>query len=365
MNPKVGIITMHSVCNYGTQLQAFATQEKMKKYFGDNIEFIDFKRENTYGKGLKKEYSKGNFMRLLAFLPTYYKWKKVFGKFQKKYLNISKESYLNINDFKNFNEKYDIYFSGSDQVWNTGWNNGIIPPYYLSFAPDNKPKYAYASSFGLVELNKNDIPVVKKYLSKYRKISVREQSGLDIINNQLNLNNAIRIIDPTLVMDKKFWSQYETKNKIKEKYILIYNLKSNDEFENYAKKLSKETGFKLYRFCTRYDQMLKIGKPIIIPDIFEFITLIDNAEYVLTDSFHATAFSINMHTKPICIYPKKYSSRLNDFLKLVNSEEKCHVKNLNDFSIAKKDLDYEDIDKILDVEREKVDKFLTEIKQEV
>lgn len=350
---KASIITLHSVCNYGTQLQALATQEKLKEYF-DEVEFVNYRRPNTYGFELMKTFSGNNPIKMLAILPTLIKWKSAFGKFQKHYLNISKNDYHKINS--------DVYFTGSDQVWNTGWNNGVIPEMYLDFVPDNIPKYAYASSFGVKKLSEIDKKEVKKYLNRYKKITVREDSAVDILK-ELGINNAERILDPTLVMDGNYWRSVAPKRKIKEDYILIYNLNRSKEFDKYCKEFSKKTGLKLYRFCTRYDQVFRNGKSLLIPDILEFVTLIDNAKYVITDSFHATAFSINMNTIPVSIYPKDYSSRLSDFLKLVHMEE-CHPNDYNDFSIINKEIDFKEANHILEIEREKVDKYLRSIKDE-
>ena len=356
---KAAVITLHSVANYGTQLQALATQEKLKQYF-DEVIFIDYRRPDTYGKGLLQTFTKGNMLKAPFILPTLFYWKKIFGNFQKEYLNLTKEKYLNDKDFENFNDCADIYFSGSDQVCNTGWNKGVIPFFYLSFVPNNKPKYAYASSFGKDKLSQKEIDKSKKYLKQYSAISVREQSGVDILKNQYKINNAIQIIDPTLALAPDFWRKIAPKSKIKEKYILIYNLNRSKEFDEYAQELSKKTGLKLYRFCTRFDQILRNGKSLVIPQVLDFITLIDNATYVLTDSFHATAFSMNMNTEPICVYPKEYSKRISDFLELVQSSER-HIKDYNDFDILNKHVDFAKVNKILDEERKKVDKFLQEI----
>lgn len=115
------VITLHQVDNYGTQLQAYATQEKLKQYF-DNVVLIDYRRPDTYGKGLVNSFAKSNPVKALAFLPTYLLWKKVFDGFRSKYLNLTEKTYLSESDFKNFNDFADVYVSGSDQVWNSGWN---------------------------------------------------------------------------------------------------------------------------------------------------------------------------------------------------------------------------------------------------
>ena len=117
---------------------------------------------------------------------------------------------------------------------------------------------------------------------------------------------------------------------------------------------------KLLRICNRYDQFYRPGKSIIIPEIIEFIKLIDNAKYVLTDSFHATAFSMNMNTEPICIYPNEFGGRIESFLKLTNSLQR-HIKNYNDFDVLDRKVDFESVNKILDSERKKVNDFLVKV----
>lgn len=360
---KAAVITLHSVCNYGTQLQAYATQEKLKQYF-DNVVFIDYRRPDTYGVELLKTFTKSNPLKALAILPTLFYWKHNFGDFRKKYLKLTDKKYLLLEDFKNFEDVADVYFSGSDQVWNTGWNHGVIPPFYLDFVPEGKPRYAYSSSFGKSELEEKDIEETKKYLKKYQKISVREDSGLEILQKQLGIENAVRIVDPTLAMPQEFWRDIAPKKKIEGDYILIYNLNKSKEFDVYAEELAKRTGMKLYRFCTRLDQIFRNGKSIIMPDILDFITLVDNAKIVLTDSFHATAFSINLNTEPICIYPNSYSGRLSSFLNLVDCTQR-HIKNYEDFDVVNRHIDFDKVNKILDKERQKVDHYLQEIVQEV
>ncbi len=360
---KVSVLTLHAVCNYGTQLQAYATQEKLKEFF-EEVEFINYKRNDTYGKGLINSFSKGNMVKAIAILPTIMRWKSVFGKFQKNNLNLSEKTYLSSEDFSEFIYDSDAYISGSDQVWNSGWNKGIIGEMYLNFVPKNKLKFSFSSSFGKSELSKEEINKTQKFINQYKMISVREESGLKILINQYKYYNAIRLVDPTLAVDSHFWRSFgmKSKKKIKEKYILIYNLNRSKDFDRYAKEISKRTGLKLYRFCTRYDQIFRNGKSLVIPQIEDFISLVDNAEYVLTDSFHAVAFSMNLNTIPICIYPQNYSSRISDFLKLLDSEQ-VHVKNYDDFDVINRKVDFEKVNLILKKEREKVEKFLLEMKK--
>ena len=162
------------------------------------------------------------------------------------------------------------------------------------------------------------------------------------------------------MLDDDEWRKFANNKKTTEDYILIYNLNRSKEFDEYAKKLSRKTGLKLLRICNRYDQFYRPGKSIIIPEIIEFIKLIDNAKYVLTDSFHATAFSMNMNTEPICIYPNEFGGRIESFLKLTNSLQR-HIKNYNDFDVLDRKVDFESVNKILDSERKKVNDFLVKV----
>ena len=95
-------------------------------------------------------------------------------------------------------------------------------------------------------------------------------------------------------MPASFWRSIATKPRVKGDYILIYNLNRSKEFDGYADELSRRTGLPIYRFCTRVDQVFRNGKSLVVPEILDFVSLVDNAKYVLTDSFHATAFSMNM-----------------------------------------------------------------------
>lgn len=196
--------------------------------------------------------------------------------------------------------------------------------------------------------------------SLYRKISVREDSAVEILEKQYLIKNSVHLVDPTLCVSGDFWRQYGTPRKIKEDYILIYNLNRSKAFDRYAVELAKRTGLKLVRFCTRYDQFYRPGKSMLVPEVFDFISLIDNAKYVLTDSFHATAFSLNLHTEPICVYPKEFGGRLGSILKQTHSTQR-HIENYNDFDVVNRPVDFEEVESILCRERDKANNFIESV----
>ena len=185
--------------------------------------------------GLLRTFTKGNILKAPIILPNLVWWKYKFGKFQKKYLRLTEDTYLQDSDFDNFKDCADVYFVGSDQMWNCGWNKGVIKPYYLHFVPQEKPKYAYASSFGQKQIDERYVEESKDYIQQFKYITVRENSGIDILKKQYDYHKAERILDPTLVMPAEFWRKIAPASKIKGDYILVYNLQRSAEFDKYAK----------------------------------------------------------------------------------------------------------------------------------
>lgn len=357
---RITIITLQNVRNYGSVLQALATQEVFRE-LGGIVDFINYDKNGklsyldrvhsfTQGKGFLSK-----LVYPFILIPSFIKEDKVFKAFIKKYLNQQEKEYACMDDFKDFPITSDIYCTGSDQTWNSGWNNGILPELFLKFVPDNVKKISYAASIGKNKLDDWEVAETKALLSRYQYISVREASAKDIVEKQLGLPSATHVLDPTLQVDKEFWmsvlgDEYKAKYE-KGKYVLIYQLNTNPNFDIYAKEFAKRKGWKLIRFCIRHYQGLRCGKAELIPKVEDFISLIANAGCVITDSFHATAFSCNLNTPMICIYPNCYSSRLASLLKLVGLEDR-HLKNYDDFSfVDNTGIDFTDVNKILEKQR--------------
>lgn len=363
---KIDLITLHAVQNYGSVLQAYATQELFKEH-GAEVTVINFARDVVKYENLKKVWGKGNIIKEWVMIPTIWRWKRVFDGFCKKKLNLTPNSYTSEEDFKAYPLNADAYCTGSDQVWNSKWNDGIIPQLYLSFVPQECYKFAYSASFGNSRLDNSEVQETQAYIDQYKHILVREDSALDILKEQYHYDACDHVVDPTLAMPRDFWLKLATPRKIKQEYMLIYNLNRSKEFDRYAVALAKRAGLKLVRLCTRYDQFYRPGKSILVPEVAEFVSLIAYAKYVLTDSFHATAFSMNMGTMPICVYPQEFGGRIESFLKLTDSTQ-CRVKNYGDFEVLNKQVDFAKVDTILQRERVKicchVDKIFDEIRRQ-
>lgn len=357
---KVGIITLHRVVNYGSVLQAYALQKKIND-LGYDVEIIDYYPRRLTMVGMltriknksdkfKKSFILRNVARLII-LPSYILRFNTFFSFLKKHIILSKKIYKNEIEINNEKFEYDIYCTGSDQVWNCGWNEKFDAPYYLSFAPDNKKKIAYAASFGKSKLDDEEKEATKKYLLRYDNISLRELSGVKIVE-ELGIKNSVNVLDPTLLLDGNEWRKISSNKFKNEKYILVYNLNRNKNIDNYAKNLSKKTKLKIKFISYQLHEFYKRGKIYCNPNVEDFLALIDNAKYVITDSFHATAFSINFNTQFIIVYPGKYSTRLQSILKILDLENRV-AKNEYDLSIIKNNIDFEKINYLMSNQRKK------------
>lgn len=355
---KIAVITLHTIKNYGSVLQTLATQELFER-FGFEVEVINYIREASLKKNLLTNWCGKNPIKRIVMLPTIRRWNTVFNQFLDKYIHMTDKIYTYDEDFRQYPINADLYCTGSDQVWNTGWNEGIIKPLYLSFVPKDKFKFSYSSSFGKEELTSEEVLATKPYFEEYNYISVREDYAKKMIERYYNLN-SVHVVDPTLAFDGDYWRKYKVKNKLKGNYILIYNLNRSKDFDDYALELSKRMQLPLVRLCTRYDQIFRVGKSILVPEVFEFITLIDDAKCVITDSFHATAFSLNLNTEPICVYPEKYSGRLASILQITDCLHR-HLTNYSDFDIINRPIDFISVNKKLAYQREKTYNYLQKV----
>lgn len=357
---KISVITLHAVKNYGSALQSYATQQIFEE-LGLETEIIDYRRKPVlYKTPLQiindKEYSLKQKIKSLLIAPSSKKAQGVFDRFLNKYLNLTDTRYTDDKDFDKNPINADIYCTGSDQVWNSSWHNGIARPFFLSFAPDEKRKIAFSSSIGKMELDPFEKEETKRLLERYNAISVRETSAVDIIKN-LGIKNVEQVLDPTLTVEPSIWYDLADKASRKEKYVLVYQLCNNADFERYAKRFAKKKGLKLIRLCTRYDQIRKPGHCVVLPEITTFLSLFRDAEYILTDSFHAISFSLIFHKKFVCFYPTAFATRLESILILTGLPQR-HITNTEDFTTIDEDIDYQEVDLILNEHRKQTLHFL-------
>lgn len=329
---KIGIITMHRVLNFGSALQAYALQRTLFKLGFDN-EIIDYifppkESKNTYNSNIVNRVLVFVRNALMGF-PTKKKAKK-FNYFYKENYILSATQYDKYN-IQHAPPCYDVYMTGSDQVWNPKHIKDDIN-FLLAFAPTGKPRVSYASSFAANYLPAQYVEEYKKYLSEYDTISVRESTGVAIVK-QLTGKEATVCCDPTLLLDKGGWDEIENKSdlRLKKKYILVYALYYM--FDPYPELLriidyvQMKLGMKVIYLNGRKEDafrrnsiVYKAGGPE------DFIRLVKNAEFVITTSFHGVVFSV-LYNKPFLGIVKDGNdsdSRITSLLKELHSL-KCQV----------------------------------------
>lgn len=334
---KIGVITYHQVYNYGSCLQAYATQ-KVFEDMGATPEIINYvpKRYINYGS-FKQIYNESKFYHsnilkclLISFLkmPSYKAQSKSFQKFEK-YLKLTQT--VTDETIGILSDKYDLYCTGSDQVWNNFFVPRFIKPYFLEFANEGKRCIAYAASFGKSSFNDEEKLLLKNYLKKYEHISVREKSAKKIIES-LGYQDIKQVLDPVYMLSKEEWRKLQESISVPKQYILVYQLHHDSKAVEIAEKLSKKTGIEILRIKTTYHQRGK-HKSVMLPSVNQFLTLIDRAAYIVTDSFHGTSFSINFEKQFYVTYPSKFSTRIQSVLELFGLTDRVVENNFTEGEI--------------------------------
>ncbi len=324
---KISLITLHCVNNYGSVLQTYATQQVLSD-MGHEVEIVDYYRPDLtllhklFSCYLYEAHNLKGLVKNLVFLPSNIVMQIMFGHFRDEYFNVTAHKYYIESDFEKFPIEADAYVVGSDQVWNSVLNHGLIRPYYLSFAKKGKKKIAYSSSFGVDKLKEEEKDFNKEMLSSFDYITTRELSGVSIVKD-LGVGNVSQILDPTLLLSKKKWLEIAEDLKEKNPYILVYQLHHHEGLDSYISDLSNKKGLKVIRICYRFDEFRKFGHCVYLPRVEQLLGYISNASYVITDSFHVTAFSVNLNTQFESLVPvEQFGGRIASLLKLVNLQNR-------------------------------------------
>ncbi|MCR4647182.1 MAG: polysaccharide pyruvyl transferase family protein [Oscillospiraceae bacterium] len=368
---KISIITLHRVRNYGSSLQTLATQSFFEK-LGFQVEVIDYYPERYTSAGLLKRLKnksaklQNNVILLMGakmiMSISYLKKKIIFDQFLKKYINLSEHTYRTENDLKDYPLNSDAYCTGSDQVWNSHWNEGIDSPLYLSFVPHEMYKFSYASSIGNEMLSNEEAAMVSGLLRDYAHIAVRENKGVAVLE-RIGLR-AVQMLDPTLLFSMEFWNRYVKDKYGKKRYIVTYNLHHDKRVDELAQNLAKEYGMKVYNISYNIHDIVRKGTLKWCPSVEDYLDLIRNAQYVVTDSFHATVFSLVFHTKFFSIYPEQASSRIRSILALTGLSNRASDQ-IPEISQVAADIDFQKTDRILENERQKAAAYMDMIKNEI
>lgn len=307
---RIAIITFHNTMNFGASLQSAALYRYLTSD-GNIVKVINYLPKYIMNKKspLKELKNASGFrgmvkgLAYLLFCPLVLKKDKRYDGFIKENTCLSK-IYHSFYELEQSYPQADVFICGSDQIWNPNLTGKKLDPsFFLEFVHDNNiVKASYGSSFGEfdIEGNKN---VLLQLTSDFKYISVREASAASRLSECINKQVSV-VLDPTLMLTKSDYSVMEKPINCKcKKYVLLYNIQNSSKSTEVAREIAKKYNWGLVDISANPFKKAKGSKRIMDLGPGEFLTLFKNAEYVVTNSFHGTAFSI--------IYEKQFSSVLH------------------------------------------------------
>lgn len=371
---KIGIITIHNSPNYGASLQAFA----LWKYItdcGHECEIIDLHRPHQadfvpskkyvasrYKKDSSKTKIKKLIYRLLGRKAQRYLTEEARKKFDafNSQIRLSRP-YYGVDELYLNPPLYDIYITGSDQLWNPT-QSFCIEPYFLTFVPKGKRKISYSSSIGITELTNKEKDMFRKALVQYDAISVRETQAKELLQNFI-AKEIVQVADPTFLLPLETWQSIAVKPQEKGKYLLLFTLGFNKTMLEYAMNLGNQSGLRVVYLTAVQPKDNGHYKAVADAGPQEWIGYIANAEMVITDSFHGSVFSIITGTNNFFTYispSNQRGSRITDLLETFGLTDHLLKQELHQTyrELSAIEVNHEQVAEIIQKERERSQYFL-------
>lgn len=373
---KIAKLTWLHNGNFGSVLQAVALQRYLVEQ-GYDVTDLDYNA--SLSEKLKNWFINKNSPKL--FLGKYEEAKRkksysepekfikrgeLFSEFEERWIKRSKLC-RNPQEIEKEAKQYDVFICGSDQIWSPALMNSV---FYLNFVSEDKKKIAYAPSFGVTSTTAAKEKKIAKYLSSFNSVSVRELQGQHFIK-KLTGKEVPVVVDPTLLLNEQIWSEYVVDFKQNGTYIFCYLLTPNDDYIRAVAQFAKNKGLKVIivptskgPFNTGFEEFIDVGPA-------EWIGLIQNAEYVFTDSFHGCIFSSIFHKEFILFKRFKdkdkasENSRIYTLAKMLEVEERIIDENHVNIISGLQPLDFEKIDKIIENKAKESKKWLLNALREV
>lgn len=334
---RIKIITCHDVYNVGASLQAYALSEYLRQQ-GHEVKDIDYKpvylQHYRLGGVSNPVYDKPVLREIYQILKfpgrlkeRFSKRKKVFDNFTEHYLSVTEKKYMSNKELKLQVPEADLYIAGSDQIWNPLFQNGKDPAFFLQFAPENFRKISYAASFSVDSLQEDDKERMKNWLCYFDAISVREKSGVSLLC-EMGIE-GVQVCDPVFLIQRSAWERLAIDCSYTS-YLLVYDFDNNSIIQQIAKNIAEKRGLKIVSVFPwkEADYICKNIGPR------EFIGLIWKADVVISNSFHATAFSMIFHREFYVINrQEKINTRMRDLLEEIGMRDRL-VASMDDVKKA-------------------------------
>ena len=332
---NVLILTFHFAKNYGALLQAYALSTVIKN-LGFNVKFID------YCAGRFTTNSRWNLRGLIDII---YFLK--LGRFVKNYFSLTKR-YNSLQELKKDCPPADFYVVGSDQVWNLELvSKKHFDVYMLDFVPDQSPKIAYAASFGKEKWD--DYDYLKSKLKRFSAISVRESAGIKICS-KAGIDNAVQMLDPSLLLTD--YQSLMTESRIQRTLVCFFLETAPAAFYEFAKNIAKDLHLKVV--ILNRTRPIKGCQIVPFPSVGKFLEYLYRSDFIITNSFHGTAFSINFR-KNFIVLPTymKTNSRLSSLLEMTGLQHHMfeNIKDAEKSKIWQQKINYKNVNKRLEEAR--------------
>lgn len=328
---KIGLVTIHAANSYGGVLQAYASQSVLQNY--GNVEFINYRTRHIKNTMKLLRFGDGARGVLRGGKDVFRFWsrKKLlerFNNFLEKNMIIGEEV-SSVGDCEKRFKNFDFLVCGSDQIWNPNIMGGLDPIYFHAY-PTRAKKIAFSTSYGSYIFDEKERLALRGYLKDFHAIAMRENDSSIFIGDIVNFA-VDNTLDPTLLLDADQWSKVIPDDSIciDKNYVLIYALKKNKEMIKIIDYITKELKMHVVAidqdpFCGyRVDEKISFGGP------GDYLNLFANANFVITNSFHGTVFSLNFNKNFIAINPESGKNRITGVLDLVGLSDRF-VENVED-----------------------------------
>lgn len=328
---KIGVLTFHFVYNYGAMLQAYALSQYLNKQDSVECELIDYrprKIDCIYHPDWQDFYAHPKVV-----LKNYVRKKishtdvREFERFMGTYFRMSK-CIKSDQEFEKILGQYDTVFVGSDQVWNpmiTGYDKN----YLLQNTTKELHKFSYAASIGMNDAD-DEWKYSLKMLSMFEGISVREESAYKLIKSIMPERDIQRIVDPVFLFSADIWRKLEKRVADMSRYLLFYSLSNNENLKKKAEKISRLSGLRIISIHPLYRSGIGKCRCDIGPG--QFLWLIDHAEHICTDSFHAVAFSAILSKKVSVQFDFKRGNRICDLLERLGEKSEIDFEEIGSYN---------------------------------